>query len=95
MFKVELEFDKTLPEETINSMCDQVDEIFAREGIPCAESSFGKRKYEDIVDKVTLGSVGILLHRIKQNTNVSKALSKAIGIFENETADLLTDYIRG
>ena len=43
MFKVELEFDKTLPKDKLNILCEVTDEIFAKKNIPNIEQSLGKR----------------------------------------------------
>ncbi len=88
MFKVELEFDKTLAKEAANSMCDQVDEIFAVEGIPCVESSFGKRVYwcKDCGDIMC----GVL--SINENKELVSHITKALFFEEGfEPQDLITE----
>lgn len=45
MFKVEIEFDKTLPADQIEELCQEIDQIFAEENVSCIDSSFGKRIY--------------------------------------------------
>ncbi len=90
MFKVELEFDKTLPKETVNSICDQVDEIFAEEGIPCAESSFGKRVYRDIHGNNDWSYMWASLSVISLIDEIKKNIIKAKW-FNNNTYENLLD----
>lgn len=87
MFKVELEFNN-------ESIGQEIDSIFSNKNMPCIKKSNSCRIYEDNKNTVTLGTVGIILEEIQENENVKKSLTKAIGTFEGETADLLADYIR-
>lgn len=91
MFKVELEFDKTLPEETVNALCKQTDEIFLEEGVLCAKKSFGERIYIDESKEEGYGNIeAALIRSYEEIPNISTMLDKALW-FHNKKCENLMD----
>lgn len=88
MFKVELEFDKTLPKDKLNILCEVTDEIFAKKNILNIEQSLGKRTYlsESFAD---ISAVLFCMDRIKE---LKQNLSKAIMYENNFSENLIETY---
>lgn len=90
MFRVELEFDTTLPKETVNKYCEETDRIFAEEHIPCAEASFGKRCYIDVRGEEDYGYMWAALMGIRRIKEISSKIIKGLWIDEEHT-EILTN----
>ena len=89
MFKVELEFDKSLPKETVNSICDQVDEIFAEEGVSCAKKSFSERVYIDENEEEGYGNIGAAIVLMSDYENLFNAVRKAVWYHNEKREDMM------
>ncbi len=88
MFKVELEFDKTLPKETLNILCDVTDEIFARKNISNIKKSLGKRTYLS----ENFGDISAVLYYFDKIDELKQHLSKATMHENNFSENLIETY---
>ena len=94
MFKVELEFDKTLPKETVNNMCDQVDEIFEGEGVSCTKKLFGEHVYIDENEAECYRNIGAAIVLMSDYPDLFNAVKKAVW-YHNEKRENMMGVVFG
>ena len=89
MFKVELEFDKTLPKKQVNEFCKTTDDIFEGEGVSCAKKSFGERIYIDENEEEGFGNIGAAIVLMSDYSDLFNAVKKAIWYHNEKREDMI------
>lgn len=95
MFKVEIKFNsKTLSEKNMQNICNRVDDIFAREGLPCSKNAFGERVYEDRGRKDDYGRFWAAFFSLKNSKLIVNNMTDAFWYNQGEKKELLDGFLK-
>lgn len=95
MYKVEIKFDsRLLAEEDMDKICEQTDQIFAREDLDCTKCGGGKRVYLDRGRKQDYGRFWAAIFELKNSEWITTYLQECFWYNGNEKENLITDFIR-
>lgn len=85
MYKVEIVFNsRDLNPVDMEQICDETDQIFAREDLSCADKQPGKRVYLDRGRRQDYGRFWAAIFALKNSSRISNHLQNVFGITEKK-----------
>ena len=95
MYKVEIVFNsRDLNPVDMEQICDETDQIFAREDLSCADKQPGKRVYLALGRRQDYGRFWAAIFALKNSSRISNHLQECFWYNGKERENLITDFIR-
>lgn len=95
MYKVEIVFNsRDLTPVDMEQLCDETDQIFAREDLNCTDRQPGKRVYLDRGRSQDYGKFWAAIFALKNSSRISNHLQECFWYNGKERENLITDFIR-
>lgn len=95
MYKVEIKFDtRNLTPSDVDKMCEQTDQIFAKEDLNCSDRELGRRVYLDRGRKQDYGRFWAAIFALKSSTWLSEHLQECFWYNGNDKENLITEFMR-
>ena len=78
----------------MEQLCDETDQIFAREDLNCADRQPGKRVYLDRGRSQDYGKFWAAIFALKNSSRIRNHLQECFWYNGKERENLITDFIR-
>lgn len=95
MYKVEITFDsRNLKPADLDQICEETDQIFAKEDLSCADRQPGKLVYLDRGRRQDYGRFWAAIFALKNSSRITSHLQECFWYNGKEKENLITDFIR-